>query len=142
MQPEIGNETLRFLVTATKVKKRFKASTTLYSVRGVSVSAFCALNQNLCLTSRHKYSRHCPLEIDNVEILTFQYCSRCCALLLGIERQIAQPVGLLATQDPVVGFDFTFCYGYALTVTHDALLWVMIKASQNISCAIPERHLR
>jgi hypothetical protein len=46
------------------------------------------------------------------------------------------------SQDPVVGFDFTLGYGYALTVTDDALLWVMTKASQNVGCPIPERHLR
>lgn len=53
---------------------------------------------------------------------------------------VCWPVGY--SQDPVVGFDFTLGYGYALTVTDDALLWVMTKASQNISCPIPERHLR
>jgi hypothetical protein len=46
------------------------------------------------------------------------------------------------SQDPVVRFDFTLGCGYALTITDDALLWVTTKASQNISCLIPERHLR
>ena len=53
---------------------------------------------------------------------------------------VCWPVG--HSQDPVVGFDFTLGYGYALTVTDDALLWVMTKASQNVGCPIPERRLR
>jgi hypothetical protein len=53
---------------------------------------------------------------------------------------VCWPVG--HAQHPVVGFDFTLGYGYALTVNDDTLPWVMTKALQNISCPIPERHLR
>jgi hypothetical protein len=42
-------------------------------------------------------------------------------------RTACWPVGHY--QHPVVGFDFTLGYGCALTLTHDALLWLMTKAS-------------